>query len=172
MVNAAPTAAPAKFAIQITAKLDGKPTSLYLAQGATGAGTDDLKKAASCSITSNNELNCDGKVIGAAPVSGGILTDYVDMAPLAGVSGPKAVTDGFSVDDQMQLRWKSSKFADLPKIGKAIMENQNGEAQWGLLRLLGSFSSPQLYSQLGCPGGTHNGVHSELIVGSNKVVPL
>jgi hypothetical protein len=168
MVAAAPTAAPAKFAIQITAKLDGKATSLYLAKGATGAGTADLKNAASCSINAATNLVCDGKNIGAAPVLGG----YVDMAPLSGVSGPTAINDGFSVDENMVLRWKTPKFAELPQVGKAIMEDQKGEAQWGLLRLLGSLSSPQLYSQLGCPAGTHNGLHSELIVGSNKVVPL
>ncbi|KAF2398401.1 hypothetical protein EJ06DRAFT_558239 [Trichodelitschia bisporula] len=166
--SAAPTA-PATFAIQITATIAGTPTSMYLGKDGAGTGVADLKDAESCTISPSAQLLCGGKAIGAAPAMGG----YVDMAPLAPVSGAAAMTDGFSVDANNVLHWKSVKFPSLPQVGKLIVEKQGGEAQWGLFKsTMLTRGAVKLYSQLGCPGGTHSGLHDELVVGSIKVVPL
>jgi len=172
----ATSAPPAKFAIQVTATLKKGPTSLYLKKGANGDGTPNLAEAAACSI-SGDTLTCDGKTIGANGVAGtGLAT--LDMAPIAAVTG--GITDGWSIDANNVLHFKSSKFAQLPE-KKAIQEKQGGEAGFGLFdmetagalaALLGPVSGIRLYTQLGCPAGTHGGLHGELVVGSNKVVPL
>lgn len=93
------------------------------------------------------------------------------MAPLSEVKAANALTDGFSVDNNV-LHWRSSKFKDLPEVGSIIMKNQGGEAQWGLFTSKFTGGQMKLYSQLGCPGGDHGGMHEMLWVGSNKVVPL
>jgi hypothetical protein len=178
--TAIPTAAapPAKFAIQVTATLKGAPVSLYLKNGANGDGTANLAEAAACSL-SGDELTCDGKLIGAQSPAG-LPDSTLDMAPLAEATSPTAIADGFSVDSNMVLHFKSPKFDTLTE-KVAIQTKQGGEAQFGLFdmsdagplaALMGASSAVRLYSQLGCPAGTHGGLHGELVVGKSKIVAL
>jgi hypothetical protein len=191
-VSAAPTAefsaAPAKFAIQITATM-GNPTkgekqvthSLYLAKGANGLGTTDLAQAESCSIDDKAQLICGGKVIGAKPATVGGVVRAPDMAALEGVdpSAKGVMADGFRIEGD-SLHWKSKAFATLPTAAE-INSKQGGEAAWGLLQSqLITGGQIKLYSQLGCPGGamgqpegaSHGGQHDVLYPGKNKIVPL
>ncbi|KAK3049987.1 hypothetical protein LTS18_012648 [Coniosporium uncinatum] len=164
--SASPCApAPASFAIQITAPLGGTPTTLFLGKDGSGTGVTDVAQAASCSINANSQLLCDGKTMGANALG------YVDMAAIGAVSGARAITDGFSVKDN-QLHWASSKFATLPQVGATIMNEQGGEAKWGLWKSGATRGQVKLYSMLGCPGGSHDGLHEEVIIGTNKIVPL
>jgi len=176
--SAIPTtsAPPAKFAIQVTATLKGQPVSLYLKKGANGDGTAKVEDAASCSL-SGDVLTCDGKTIGAQAAMG-LPISAMDMAPIAATT--TGISDGWSIDSSNVLHFKSAKFAQLPE-KKAIDEKQGGEARFGLFDLTtagplaalsGGSTATKLYTQLGCPAGTHNGLHGELVVGTNKVVPL
>jgi len=167
VVSAAPAdpAAPAKFNIQITAKLEGQEVTRFLGKGGNGAAVEKKEEAETCSVE-NGQLLCGGTPFGAT------LTGVLDMAPLAPTKpGPNAMIDGFSVGADNSLHWKSEKFPKLTSYAN-VQKDQNGEAAWGLFksgRLTGG--NIRLYSQLGCPGGTHGGFHDELVVGTGKVVP-
>jgi len=110
------------------------------------------------------------------------VAEYMDMAPIAPVSGDGAITDGFSVDDKLQLHWRSSKFKDLPQVGKVIMEQQGGEAGFGFFKSAAMTQGKVLlYAELGCHAGekgktstmaTHGGMHDPLIEGKVVVVAL
>jgi hypothetical protein len=187
VVLAIPTAAPAKFAIQVSAKMGKDATTpetiLYLAKGATGVSTKDLKEAASCSIHAETHLVCDGTVLGAS-----LDRPEMDMAPLSPPKGTTLMTDGFSVDENMKLHWKSKDFPKLKqyKIVSAPLGalvdghsiGQGGEARFGLFQsAMFTQGKPQLWALLGCPGGDHTTAagqkgHDELWVGSAKAVPL
>jgi hypothetical protein len=102
----------------------------------------------------------------------------LDMGALVATdakSAPDGITTGFSVDDAGMLHWKNDLFKNIG--GSSVMysndkmSGQNGEAQWGFLKseTIGN-GAIQLYAQLGCPMGTHEGLHDKLIVGSAKVV--
>jgi hypothetical protein len=136
-----------------------------------GSGVSDIANAAACSINAQSELICDGKKMGGNPTFG-----YIDMTPIAVASSASSITDQWSIDENNGLHWKSAKFASLPNVGSIIMKSkaeggQGGEALWGLMKF--AFSpTPMVFAQLGCPGGTHSGLHAEVVVGSGKVVPL
>jgi len=178
-VSALPTAAPAKFALQITATLGDKPTTLYLPKGGSSAGVTDIKDAASCSIDEKTQLVCDGKPQGVAPRPDGGL----DMAGITPASA-KAVTTGFSVDANNVVHWKSAELENqLPAFKKAIAQDpqyKDGEAKFGLFKsnfLTGG--KTQLFFQLGCPGtkamdhtGTHGGLHDPVVEGVAKAIAL
>lgn len=165
-VSAAPTAPPAKFAIQITAKLEGKDVTRFLGKGGNGAAVESKDQALACSIESGN-LVCGGQKYGAT------LTGFLDMAPIAPTAdGPNAMLDGWSVGDDLSLHWKSSKFPKLVSYNN-VKQNQKDEAAWGLFKSgLLTQGTVRLYAQLGCPGGTHGGFHDEVVVGTGKVVAL
>jgi hypothetical protein len=136
-----------------------------------------MADAATCTL-SGDKLSCDGKTIGAEPL-GGLPASTLDMAPVASVS-PDGISDGWSIDEKNVLHFKSPQFASLPE-KKAIDEKQGGEAQFGLFdmseagplaAIAGASDAVRLYTQLGCPAGTHEGLHGELVIGSNKIVPL
>jgi hypothetical protein len=187
VVSAIPTAAPAKFAIQVTAKM-GKDaatpeTSFFLAKGATGASTTDIKEAASCTLHGGTHLVCDGQFLGAS-----LDRAEMDMAPLAPPKGTTLMTDGFSIDDNLQLHWKSKDFPKLKqyKIVSAPAGSlvdghsvgQGGEAKFGLFQSsMLTQGKPQLWTLLGCPGGDHTTAagqkgHDALWAGSAKVGAL
>jgi len=178
--SALPSAPPAKFAIQITAPLKGTSTSYYLKKGLNGDGTTSLSDAAACSLASGS-LTCDGKLVGTANL--GLPLTMMDMGAIVAVGPNEGISDGFSIDENNVLHLKSPKFSELPE-KKAIEEKQGGEAQFALFDIAtagpllqakagsGSANAVRLYTQLGCPAGTHMGMHGELIVGKSKVVPL
>jgi len=187
VVTALPAAAPAKFALQITAPLvkGGEPTALYLGK-ASAAGVKDTKDAASCSIDAKTQLVCDGKAMGVAqrPFVGGL-----DMAPIAPAAA-NAVTTGFSVDSNNVIHWKNDDLAkELPDFKKAIASDpqyKDGEAKFGLFNSTLTNGKPQLWFQLGCPGtpkkagdstpmehtGTHGGLHDPVVEGVAKAIAV
>jgi hypothetical protein len=158
-------------------------TVLYLAKGATGVSTTNIKEAAACSIHGGVHLICDGQKLGASLDRAGM-----DMAPLAAPKGTTLMTDGFSVDDKMNLHWKSKDFSKLKeyKIVSAPLGTlvdghsvgQGGEARFGIFQsAMFTGGKPQLWTLLGCPGGDHTTAagqkgHDELWAGSAKAVPL
>jgi len=175
---ALPTAAPAKFALQITAQ--GK--SLYLPKGITGGGVEDVAQAESCSVNAETQLVCGGKTIGVTP------NGNLDMSQIKPTNDPNAITKGFSIDANNVLHWGGADLQKIPAFKKAITEApqiySNGEAKFGFFSGSMTGGATQLYFQLGCPGsdgkydtpGTHSimgmGVHNPVITGTNKVVPL
>jgi hypothetical protein len=178
-VSALPTAAPTKFALQVTATLAGKPTTLYLPKGGSAAGVTDIKDAAACSIDEKTQLICDGKPQGVAQRAFGGL-DMAGITPAAA----NAVTTGFSVDANNVIHWKNADLEkQLPAFKKAIAEDpqyKDGEAKFGLFQsnmLTGG--KTQLYFQLGCPGtkamdhtGTHGGLHDPVVEGVAKAIAM
>jgi hypothetical protein len=179
-VSALPAAPPAKFAIQITAPLRGAPASYYLKKSLNGDGTTNLADAAACSLA-DGKLTCEGQLVGT--VNFGLPLEVMDMGTIAAVKPDEGISDGFSIDENLVLHLKSSKFSQLPE-KQAIADKQGGEGQFALLDIStagaliqdqageASAHSIKLFTQLGCPAGTHEGLHGELIVGKSKVVPL
>jgi hypothetical protein len=183
-VSALPAAAPAKFALQITANMKGKDgkevsTSVFLPKGGSAVGVADIKEAASCSIDEKTQLVCDGKPQGVATTRSSL-----DMAAIAPASS-SAVTTGFSVDANNVVHWKSPELlSKIPAFAKAVAvpngQYANGEAKFGLLKSdLLTAGKTTLYFQLGCPGtkempemGTHGGLHDPVVEGVAKVVAL
>jgi hypothetical protein len=175
VVSALPSAPPAKFAIQVTANLEGdKPMSLFLGKDKVGTAVAELKNAAQCTITTRSYLQCEGKTMGAAPnrvisPKGGIP----DIAPLEVVGNPSTIIDNYSVDGSNVLHWKSEKFADLPG-GKQIMKSkseggQDGEAVFALAKTTeGTIKVVQL---IGYAGGERGGI-VKVAPGTAKAVPL
>jgi len=155
--------------------VDKTPTSLYLGKDGRGTGVTKLADAESCSINEKTQLICGGKTMGAPAREG------MDMAAIAPAT---AIVDGWSVDSNNALHWKSSKFP-LPPMLKDDVKTMyaNGEAHFGLFKsAMLTGGATQLYSQLGCPGGTHfmamspgeqpSAHHDMVWEGSNKVIPL
>jgi hypothetical protein len=178
-VSALPAAAPAKFALQITATMGGTPTTLYLPKGGSANGVTDAKDAAACSIDEKTQLICDGKPQGVAPRAGGTL----DMAGITPATA-NAITTGFSVDSNNVIHWKNKELEQkLPAFAKAVTEDgqyKNGEAKFGLFKSMLTGGKTQLYFQLGCPGtkgmenmgGTHGGAHEPVVEGVAKAIAL
>jgi hypothetical protein len=182
LVTASPTAAPEKFALQISAN----GNTLFLAKfpadlskdAIGGAGVKDKAQAAACSIK-DTELVCDGKTIGVNPRSGSFGT--IDMAPIvpadyAAVGGPP-ITKGFLLDATHNLHFKNE--AEFKKLNKAnpkeIDEKQGGESKFGLWsNTVLTKGEPKLFFQLGCPGGDHNNMkgHEMLYTGTAVAIPL
>jgi len=170
VVSAAP-AAPAKFALQFNVNFEGKPTTLFYGKALDASGTPDIKSAASCSIVSG-DLRCEGKSIGVSAQLGRGALDMGALVATDTKANPEGIASGFTVDDAGALHWKNDEFK---KIGgaKLLYKNQGGEARWGFFKsdTIGN-GNIQLYAQLGCPMGTHDGLHEPLTVGTAKVVAL
>jgi hypothetical protein len=152
--------------------MGGKPTTLFLGtdpndknKNIAGFGVADIKDAVTCSINDKTQLLCNDKTIGV------VKTSYVDMAAFGQVSGSNAITDGFSIDQNGELHWKSPGFKSL-KYADAIKTAQHEEAGWGLFQSKLTGNKILLYSQLGCPGGNHGNQHEMLYVGKGKAVAL
>lgn len=202
LVVASPTAAPAKFALQVTANgttvylgkalerdaknAFGMPTKdaagkVVRVKSIDGSPVTDKAKAAECAIT-GDQLTCDGQLIGINSRGGQFSS--IDMAPImtANVAvTPAPITKGFSVDASGKLHFKNdAEFSRLSPDGwKGIKAKQGGEAEFGL------FAEPRLgiketmiYFQLGCPDGTHgknflgNGNHAMVYSGTAQAIPL
>ncbi|KAF2429109.1 hypothetical protein EJ08DRAFT_718723 [Tothia fuscella] len=165
-----------KFAIQVTASLDGgAPTTLYLSKDKVGGAVSDIKDAAPCTITSRNYLSCDGRTMGASPTrdptnpQGG----FGEVIPITAVGTPSTMIDNYSVDGGNVLHWKSEKFADLPA-GKTIMKpkgegGQDGEAVFGLATT--SDGAVQVVTLIGYTNGEVKGF-TKVAAGTAKAVPL
>lgn len=185
-VSALPAAAPAKFAVQISAKMDKTEKTLFLAKSLTGASTENKAQAASCSINEQTQLVCEGKQIGVST-----SRKSTDMAPVAAGGD---VQKGFSVDANNVLHWKWSdaEVSKLPEFHTAVKSDPQykknpNEAKFGLFKSILTGNQVQLYFQLGCPGqkttgqdsaadhqnmGTHGGLHEAVYEGVAKVVAL
>jgi hypothetical protein len=87
-------------------------------------------------------------------------------------ANPDGISGGFSIDEAGKLHWKNDEFK---KIGgaKLLYADQKGEAGFGFFKssALGT-GDIQLYAQLGCPMGTHEGLHEQLTVGGATAVAL
>lgn len=148
-------------------------------------GVTDLKDAATCTINAETNLICETTKITS------LKFELMDMTPLAS-GDPVGLQKGFSIKDD-SLHWSFPDFQtteswrNMPKTGKKWKEFTKGaftkegdemerEAQWGLWPINGPDAPPQIWSQLGCPGGRHTvdgkPNHDQLWVGTNKIVAL
>jgi hypothetical protein len=118
-------------------------------------------------------LSCDGKIMGINPHKGFGTLKNVDMAPIT-VANPdianpllNPITVGFSLDASNMLHLKNAtEFTRLNEDGhNGIVKNQGGEAEFGIY-------TGKLFFQLGCPQGTHNGLHGMVQIGTAKAIPL
>jgi hypothetical protein len=123
-------------------------------------------------------LQCEGKSIGVAAEMGRGTLDMGALVAVDTKANPDGIASGFSIDEAGSLHWKNDQFKSIGGANLLYSDNagaggQHGEAQFGFFKsaALGT-GEVQLYAQLGCPMGTHEGLHEHLIVGSAKVAAL
>jgi len=171
IVSAAPTAPPAKFAIQISTTVGGNPTTAFLKKNVNSDITRDIKEAAACSLA-DGKLTCEGKLIGV-PLTRGLGADMSTFEAVNPKTQSNSIYTGFSLNENNELHWKNdekfSKVMGWDGMVKAPQTFPDHEARFALF---GSGSATKFYANLGCTNPIHLAFHGDLHMGPVKAIAL